>query len=81
MIKIYCKYGPEIFKKLSFDWDYLISNYGRLIRVKSRWPSKVNKFVTKRLGGYNKQYLRFGIKNKEIAKIWRETSNERKNKS
>lgn len=62
---IHCKYGPEVFKKLSFDEDYLISNYGRLLRVKSRWSSKVNKFLEYRVGGYKKQYLRFGIKDKD----------------
>ncbi len=55
----------EIFKPLKFDNDYLISNYGNIKIIKSRWKSKINTFLSKRMGGFKKLYVRAQIKGKD----------------
>lgn len=55
----------EIFVPLIFNNNYLISNYGQVIRSKSRWKSLENKPVAFRSGGYKKRYLRVSICNKD----------------
>lgn len=55
----------EIFVPIAFNKNFMISNHGTVIRIKSRHKSKDGLALPFRPGGYKKKYNRVSINNKD----------------
>lgn len=64
-MQIQAKDEIEIFKPITFNNNYEISNYGRVRIIQHRNKSKIGKFLAIRYGGYKKKYCRVSICNKD----------------